>query len=208
VKGFRNPMTLFKNNYRIESARLKGWDYTSARGYFVTFCTRDRQPFLGKVTGADVRLSPIGEIVAEEWLHTPHVRPNVELDEGIIMPNHVHGIIIITQVPYDYNPIHWAPSSDKPNPFAPNAFGPPDFGIFVGKRDFTTASSVITRPCKPSGPTLPTISRNGLRTKTGPAICGCRSHHLPVRPEVQRHKRSLTCMAAWCRWPHDLQAGQ
>jgi len=98
MEGLRNPMTLFKSKYRIESSRLKGWDYASAGWYFVTFCTRGRQSFLGNVMGDDVRLSPIGEIVAEEWQRTPHVRPNVELDEWIIMPDHVHGIIIINDV--------------------------------------------------------------------------------------------------------------
>ena len=91
-------MTLFKNNYRVESARLKGWDYASAGAYFVTFCTASRQPWLGEVSGNDVRLSPLGEIVADEWLRTPLVRPHIELDQWIIMPDHVHGIIVITPV--------------------------------------------------------------------------------------------------------------
>ncbi len=43
-----------------------------------------------------MHLSPIGEIVAEEWLKTPQIRPNVLLDEWVIMPNHIHGIIVIT----------------------------------------------------------------------------------------------------------------
>ena len=89
-------MTLFKQKYRIESTRLRGWDYSAAGYYFVTFCTGGREPCLGQVVDSDVRLSPFGEIVAEEWLRTETIRPNIRLDEWLIMPNHVHGIIVIT----------------------------------------------------------------------------------------------------------------
>ena len=89
-------MTLFKNKYRIESTRLRGWDYSAAGYYFVTFCTYHREPCLGHIVDDDVLLSRSGEIVAEEWNKTEQIRPNVRLDEWIIMPNHVHGIIVIT----------------------------------------------------------------------------------------------------------------
>ena len=88
-------MTKFKDKYRVESTRLPGWDYASAGWYFVTICTRDRVPFLGDVVDGEMYLSPIGEIVAEEWQRTPQVRSNVTLDEWVIMPNHIHGIIVI-----------------------------------------------------------------------------------------------------------------
>ncbi len=88
-------MSLFKNKYRIESARLKGWDYSAAGYYFVTICTRWRVCCLGDILDAEAHLSPIGEIVAEEWLKTQEVRKNVRMDEWIVMPNHVHGIIVI-----------------------------------------------------------------------------------------------------------------
>jgi len=88
-------MTLFKNKYRIESTRLKGWDYSAAGYYFITICTKNRECILGELVGGDVCLSNIGEIVAEEWLKTPQIRLNVDLDEWVIMPNHFHGIIIL-----------------------------------------------------------------------------------------------------------------
>ncbi len=89
-------MTLFKNKYRVESTRLPAWNYSSAGYYYVTICTKDRAHFLGDVRTGDVALTEIGEIVAEEWLKTEIVRPNVKLDEWIIMPNHLHGILLIT----------------------------------------------------------------------------------------------------------------
>ena len=89
-------MTLFKGKYRIESTRLPHWDYGQAGYYFVTICTKDRAYIFGDVVQDDVKLTRIGEIVAEEWLETENVRFNVELDEWIIMPNHVHLILVIT----------------------------------------------------------------------------------------------------------------
>jgi len=88
-------MTLFKNKYRIESARLKGWDYRNPGCYFVTICTRGRGHYFGAVENDDVRLSVIGEIAAQCWAETPQHHPGIELDEWVIMPNHAHGIIVI-----------------------------------------------------------------------------------------------------------------
>ena len=89
-------MTLFKNKYRIESARLRGYDYSSPGLYFVTICTKNRECFFGDVVNGEMDLSPIGDIVADEWQKTPQVRANVQLDEWVVMPNHLHGAIWIT----------------------------------------------------------------------------------------------------------------
>jgi putative transposase len=89
-------MARFKDKYRIESTRLKGYNYSSPGWYFVTICTKDRVCCLSDVVDAHVHLSPIGDIVKDEWTRTPTIRPNVELDEWVIMPNHIHGIIVIT----------------------------------------------------------------------------------------------------------------
>lgn len=88
-------MTLFRDRYRIESARLPGWDYASAGVYFVTICTRDRECFLGEVVDGKMVLSAAGVIVAEEWVKTAQIRKDVSLDEWVVMPNHLHGIIYI-----------------------------------------------------------------------------------------------------------------
>jgi putative transposase len=91
------PRDLFRAKYRIQSARLRRRDYTSAGLYFITVCVKDREPCLAEITNGAVRLSPIGEIVAEEWQKTEHIRTNVVLDAWVIMPNHLHGIIGITE---------------------------------------------------------------------------------------------------------------
>ncbi len=94
-------MTLYKNKYRIESTRCKNWDYASNGYYFVTICTHNREYFFGEVEGNEMYLSAIGEIAAQEWHKTAQIRPNVELDEWIVMPNHMHGIIIIKNQPIE-----------------------------------------------------------------------------------------------------------
>jgi REP element-mobilizing transposase RayT len=91
-------MDRFQGKYRIPSARLPGWDYASAGYYFVTIVTHGRIPYFGEILAGKMHLSPIGAIVAEEWSKTPQIRPNIQLDEWVIMPNHLHGIIIITTV--------------------------------------------------------------------------------------------------------------
>jgi len=88
-------MTLYKDKYRIESTRLKDWDYSRDGYYFVTICTQDKKCLFGDVIDEKVRLSAIGEIVADEWQKTPQIRKNVSLDAWIIMPNHLHGIVVI-----------------------------------------------------------------------------------------------------------------
>lgn len=88
-------MTLFRGKYRSESARLKGYDYSSPGSYFVTINTRRMVRWFGDVVGGEMKLSRMGEIVAEEWLKTPTIRPTVTLDVFQIMPNHFHGIVVI-----------------------------------------------------------------------------------------------------------------
>ncbi len=93
----------FKNRYRIPSARMRGWDYAREGYYFVTICVKDRLACLAKIFQGEVHLSPIGEIITEEWEKTAEIRKNVELDAWIIMPDHVHGIIGIVH-PKTINP--------------------------------------------------------------------------------------------------------
>ncbi len=90
-------MTLYKKRYRIESSRLAGWDYSSPAWYFVTICTHEKRSFLGEMQNDKVHLSRAGEIVVEEWQKTAAIRANVTLDEFVVMPNHIHGIVVIKE---------------------------------------------------------------------------------------------------------------
>jgi putative transposase len=87
-------MSLYKK-YRIESARKKNWNYSSPGYYFITICTKDRKHFFGEIKNGNMILNPVGQIVFDEWYKSKTIRPNIYLDEFIIMPNHIHGIIQI-----------------------------------------------------------------------------------------------------------------
>jgi REP element-mobilizing transposase RayT len=87
----------YNPDHHRRSIRLRGHDYAQAGAFFVTLCVQGRICLFGHVADGVVELTDIGRIVAEEWERTPALRPNVELDEFIVMPDHVHGIVIITQ---------------------------------------------------------------------------------------------------------------
>ena len=85
----------FRNKYRIPTTRLQNWDYSSNGYYFVTVCTKDKKEFFGEIANNEMCFSEIGKIVQKYWLEIPNHFPFVMLDEYKIMPNHVHGIVII-----------------------------------------------------------------------------------------------------------------
>lgn len=85
--------------------RLSGFDYSQPGEYFVTICTKDRVCWFGEIKGGKVRLSPIGMVVEEEWRKTEDVRTNVELDAFVVMPNHIHGIIVLKSLAETTGPV-------------------------------------------------------------------------------------------------------
>lgn len=87
----------FKSRYRIDSARLHSWDYSSPGWYFVTICTKNKDRFFGDVIRGEMCLSDSGRIIAEEWMKTEIIRSNIRLDKWIVMPNHIHGILVIVE---------------------------------------------------------------------------------------------------------------
>jgi REP element-mobilizing transposase RayT len=87
----------FKNKYRIPSARAQWWDYGSNASYFITICTENREHYFGEIYNSEMQLSEIGKIVNICWREIPQHFPFVELDAFVIMPNHVHGIVVINK---------------------------------------------------------------------------------------------------------------
>ena len=77
------------------SVRLKEYDYGLPGDYFVTICVAERRPVLGMLSDDGMRLSAIGELVEAAWLALPERFGHIELDEHILMPNHLHGSISI-----------------------------------------------------------------------------------------------------------------
>ena len=88
-------MTRFQNRYRVESARLCGWDYASRGWYFVTLCTKDKRCFLGRAVDGQIVLSDAGSIAEAEIKAIPTHYENVIIDRYVVMPNHVHAIVVI-----------------------------------------------------------------------------------------------------------------
>lgn len=88
-------MSKFRNKYRIESARLKYWDYSTPSWYYVTINTKNKVHWFGKVSDAKMILNKQGIIANDFWLDIPKHYKTVELDEFVIMPNHIHGILIL-----------------------------------------------------------------------------------------------------------------
>jgi REP element-mobilizing transposase RayT len=86
---------LYNNKYRIDTARLKSWDYSADGYYFVTICTKNRECYFGRITDAKMVLSEIGYVIFEEWTYLFSNHSHTKTDEWIIMPNHLHAIIII-----------------------------------------------------------------------------------------------------------------
>jgi REP element-mobilizing transposase RayT len=80
------------------SIRLRNYDYSQAGAYFVTICVQGRECLFGEITNRIMRLNDAGNIVAEKWKWLEKQYNHVELDEWGIMPNHMHGIIVITDV--------------------------------------------------------------------------------------------------------------
>jgi putative transposase len=80
-----------------KSIRLKGYDYSSPGEYFVTICAYQREDVFCTIVNQSVYLSPAGDIVKRHWVEIPKHFENVDLDEFIIMPNHIHGIIVLTE---------------------------------------------------------------------------------------------------------------
>jgi REP element-mobilizing transposase RayT len=82
---------------RRRSIRLPGFDYASPGAYFVTVCSLQRRPLFGEVVNDQVRLSPLGAIAVESWQWLSAQYPYVALDEWILMPNHLHAILILRE---------------------------------------------------------------------------------------------------------------
>jgi putative transposase len=82
--------------------RLSGHDYSAPGVYFLTMCSWGRLDLFGRCDGGVMKLSESGRVVEEEWLRAPQLRPYVRLDAYVIMPDHLHGILIWDPNPNDF----------------------------------------------------------------------------------------------------------
>ncbi|WP_397547135.1 transposase [Rhodothermus marinus] len=80
------------------SLRLKGYDYTSPGAYFVTLCTQGRLCLFGEIKEGAMCLNEIGHMIERWWLSIPERFEHVDIDAFVIMPNHLHGIIVLEAI--------------------------------------------------------------------------------------------------------------
>jgi putative transposase len=118
--------------FNRRSIRLKGWDYSSPGLYFVTVCTYNRECLFGEIVNGEMLLNGASENVERCWQDIPEHFPHVELDKFVVMPNHVHGIIVITRSvgAYNYTPrILDQPIKEGAKDFAPLQNDRPDGSV-------------------------------------------------------------------------------
>jgi hypothetical protein len=92
VKPLQNPQ-----RHHRRSIRLRGYDYSQVGAYFVTVCVQGRECLFGDVLDGQMRLNNLGNIIRDEWIRTGDMRSNVELDAFVVMPNHFHAIVVLSQ---------------------------------------------------------------------------------------------------------------
>ena len=117
------------------SIRLTGYDYSQAGAYFLTVCAYRRGCLFGEIVDGQTRLNANGEIVNDCWHRLPEHYPNIKLDAFVVMPNHIHAIVVLTPgVGAGFKP---APTPQRGPPPAPT----PQHGLPEIVRGFKTFSS-------------------------------------------------------------------
>jgi len=88
-------MTYDSSIHHRQSLRLRGYDYSQEGAYYVTICTRNRKRLFGNIIGKEMQLNEAGKMIRSIWKELPLRFPNIDLDEFIIMPNHIHAVLVI-----------------------------------------------------------------------------------------------------------------
>ncbi len=94
-------MDKYKNKYRISSARLQTWDYGWSAAYFITICTKYMNHYFGEIENGEMKLSKVGVIADVLWHEIKKHHKNILLDAFVVMPNHIHGILILNDYKED-----------------------------------------------------------------------------------------------------------
>jgi putative transposase len=115
------------DKHHRRSIRLQGYDYRQAGAYYFTICSHQRQCLFGEIISGVMHPNIIGETVEAIWNNLPRHFPFIELDAFVLMPNHVHGIILITDNQFNCRGEAFGQliSDSQPESFAPNALPSP-----------------------------------------------------------------------------------
>ena len=156
------------------SIRLRGYDYSQAGAYFITICMQQHQCLFGDVVNAEMDLNDLGMIANECWLAIPEHFPNVELDAYVVMPNHVHGIVVIMDdVGAAVGATHASPL--HASPLQTNGPKPNSLGAIIGSYKSAVSKQI-----------------NELRGSEGAKIWQCNYHD-----HIIRHEREWNAIAKY-----------
>ena len=169
-------MTLFQKRYRVETARLARWDYSAAGWYFVTICIKGKKNILGSVIDGRIVLSHAGTIVEHELSVTAAHYSNVSIDCAVVMPNHVHAIIVIGGL-HPYSPTSAVIESTRAE-----TNGRPTLAAIVGGY-----KSAVTRHCK-----LQDIPNFQWQARFHDRILGSNAAVTGVREYIRRNPENWT----------------
>lgn len=140
--AFMKDTALYQDKYRIAGTRLPGYDYGQSGAYFITICTQGRQPYFGNIAvpngdwaGACLQPTELGEVAAECWTTIPELADFVRLDTFVLMPDHLHGVLLFDKQ-----------EADKLVPLSyENRFGPQSRNLASVLRGFKSAVTTHAR---------------------------------------------------------------
>jgi REP element-mobilizing transposase RayT len=166
------------NIHHRRSIRLKGYDYTQQGAYFVTICTHQRNCLFGEIVDGEIKLNTNGGIAWGSWLSIPRHFKNVELDEFVIMPNHLHGIIIIESSEVAGEALANQDFSQSFSEVAGEALANQDFsqlfsevaGEALANQDFSQQQNLSSQCFAPTVYTGETVKINGTKPQSLAAI--------------------------------------
>ena len=126
------------------SIRLQGYDYSQSGAFFVTICTYQNACLFGEIRDGKMTVNNLGLIVTDCWSQITQVRPNVELDAFILMPNHLHGILFI----FDKNTADVATRPKRTANDSESRLASGSLGVIIGqfKRAVTIRSKLLNKP--------------------------------------------------------------
>ena len=191
-------MTFSPDIHHRRSIRLKDYDYSSVGAYFVTICVLNRECLFGDIVDGEMKPFDSGKIVETVWGELPERFPNVEMGEFIVMPNHFHGIIILT-VGAGLGP----PDSGPPDSGPPNDNGPPDDKSQTNKGAASRAPTLGDVIC--AFKSISTIRINRLLARSGIPIWQRNYHERVIRNEAELNSILEYIRNNPINWPNDKE---
>ena len=182
------------------SRRHPDWDYTQSAAYFVTICTHQRAHLFGRVVDGMMHRNAFGRVAAAEWHRSETIRDTIHLDAFVVMPNHIHGIVVIAPPDAD------APTDPQGYAVHPvDAPTPPDPDV--------TSSGRTTSPCGPQRRSLGSciagyksaVTRriNQMRETPGGSVWQRNYHDHIIRSEPDWHRIRRYIQTNPARWTDD-----